>query len=186
MNASALSIVGDVLGRFHPLVLHLPIGLLAGLALLEIRAFVTRTATPRSVFGFVAAAGALFAIASAATGGATLPKSIENSIGLTSSIVAIAAAASPPSAGRQPLQNRAFGGSDQSLGARVEIVVFEIEGRDQVFVHRSNGFQAQPVTVGARSGGRVEIVDKIKPGAVIATRGAFVLKSQLGASEEEE
>ncbi len=68
MNSSALSIVGDVFGRFHPLVLHLPIGLLAGLALLELRAFVTRTATPRSMFRFVAAASALFAIASAGTG----------------------------------------------------------------------------------------------------------------------
>ena len=67
-----------------------------------------------------------------------------------------------------------------------EEAVQQIEGRDQVFVRRPNGFQAQPVTVGARSGGRVEIVDGLESGAVIATRGAFLLKSQLGASEEEE
>lgn len=77
---------------------------------------------------------------------------------------------------------------DAPGGGRIvvpEEAVQQIEGRDQVFVRRPNGFQAQPVTVGARSGGRVEIVDGLEPGAVIATRGAFVLKSQLGASEEE-
>lgn len=66
-----------------------------------------------------------------------------------------------------------------------EEAIQQIEGRDQVFVRRPNGFQAQAITVGARSGGRAEIVGGLQPGAVIATRGAFVLKSQLGASEEE-
>ena len=73
-------------------------------------------------------------------------------------------------------------------GGRVvvpEDAIQSVEGRDVVFVRNAKGFQAQPVTVGPRSGGRAEILDGLAPGAVIATRGAFVLKSQLGASEEE-
>ena len=61
-----------------------------------------------------------------------------------------------------------------------------IEGRDAVFVRVANGFQATPVTVGTRSGGRVEILSGLKPGSVIVTAGAFALKSQLGARAEEE
>ncbi len=63
--------------------------------------------------------------------------------------------------------------------------VQSVEGRDVVFVQVSGGFQATPVTAGQRSGGRIEILGGLKPGAVIATEGAFVLKSQLGASEAE-
>lgn len=66
-----------------------------------------------------------------------------------------------------------------------EEAIQSVEGRDVVFVRNAKGFQAQPVTVGGRSGGRAEILDGLTPGAVIAARGAFVLKSQLGASEEE-
>ena len=66
-----------------------------------------------------------------------------------------------------------------------EDAIQSVEGRDVVFVRNARGFQAQAVTVGARSGGRAEIINGLASGAVIATRGAFVLKSQLGASEEE-
>lgn len=66
-----------------------------------------------------------------------------------------------------------------------EGAVQSVEGRDVVFVQVRGGFQATPVTVGERSGGRIEILEGLKPGAVIATEGAFVLKSQLGASEAE-
>ena len=60
-----------------------------------------------------------------------------------------------------------------------------VEGRTVVFVQVKGGFQATPVTVGTRSGGRVEIIDGLKPGVVVVTTGAFALKSQLGASEAE-
>ncbi len=73
-------------------------------------------------------------------------------------------------------------------GSRIvlpEAAVQSVEGRDVVFVRQTNGFQAVPVTVGGRSGGRAEILDGLKPGAVVVTNGAFVLKSQLGASEAE-
>jgi membrane fusion protein, heavy metal efflux system len=75
-----------------------------------------------------------------------------------------------------------------ATGNRIVIpegAVQSVEGRDVVFVQVNGGFQATPVTVGERSGGRIEILGGIKPGTVIATEGAFVLKSQLGASEAE-
>ena len=91
-------------------------------------------------------------------------------------------------------------GLAQGQGVRVRIVprgtvsnrivlpegaVQSVEGRDIVFVAARGGFQAVPVTVGARSAGRVEIVAGLRPGLSVVTSGAFVLKSQLGASEAE-
>lgn len=66
-----------------------------------------------------------------------------------------------------------------------EEAVQQVEGRDVVFVQTEGGFQAVPVSVGQRSGGRVEILQGLRPGFVVVTQGAFVLKSQLGASEAE-
>lgn len=66
-----------------------------------------------------------------------------------------------------------------------EEAVQQVEGRDVVFVQVEGGFQAAPVTVGSRSGGRVEIAEGLRPGLVVVTTGAFLLKSQLGASEAE-
>ena len=61
------------------------------------------------------------------------------------------------------------------------------EGRDIVFVQVRNGFQATPVKIGQRSAGRVEIVEGLEAGAVVATTNAFLLKAELGkgAGEEE-
>ena len=66
-----------------------------------------------------------------------------------------------------------------------EEAVQQVEGRDVVFVQTRGGFQAVPVSVGQRSGGRVEILEGLRSGLVVVTQGAFVLKSQLGASEAE-
>lgn len=66
-----------------------------------------------------------------------------------------------------------------------EEAVQQIEGRDIVFVQAKGGFQAVPVSVGSRSGGRVEILEGVQAGQVVVTDGAFVLKSQLGAGEAE-
>lgn len=62
-----------------------------------------------------------------------------------------------------------------------------LEGRDIVLVRTQKGFRAQKVTIGQRSAGRVEIVSGLKPGEMIATRNAFLLKAELGkgAGEEE-
>lgn len=96
--------------------------------------------------------------------------------------------------------NGAPGGLTQGQAVRVRITprgsptnrivlpeeaVQQIEGRDMVFVQVNGGFQAVPVSVGDRSGGRIEILQGLRPGQTVVTQGAFVLKSQLGASEAE-
>jgi cobalt-zinc-cadmium efflux system membrane fusion protein len=66
-----------------------------------------------------------------------------------------------------------------------EEAVQSFDGSDVVFVQQAKGFQAIPVTAGARSGGRIEIVGGLKPGAVVATTGAFLLKAEVGKGEAE-
>lgn len=57
--------------------------------------------------------------------------------------------------------------------------VQEFEGRDVVFEQVRGGFQARPVTVGDRSAGMVTIVAGLRPGTVIATTNAILLKAEL-------
>jgi cobalt-zinc-cadmium efflux system membrane fusion protein len=64
-----------------------------------------------------------------------------------------------------------------------EEAVQQVESRDVVFVQAAGGFQAVPVSVGSRSNGRVEILEGLRAGQTVVVDGAFVLKSQLGASE---
>ncbi|CAL8973898.1 MULTISPECIES: efflux RND transporter periplasmic adaptor subunit [Rhodoplanes] len=78
------------------------------------------------------------------------------------------------------------GGPVGSAMVLPEEAVQQVEGRDSVFVQAQGGFQAVPVTVGRRASGRAEIVEGLRPGQTVVTRGAFVLKSQLEASEVEE
>lgn len=67
-----------------------------------------------------------------------------------------------------------------------EDAVQVVEGRDAVFVRTPKGFRVQPVTVGQRTAGRVQIVEGLRGGESIATRNAFLLKAELGKSAEEE
>ena len=76
-------------------------------------------------------------------------------------------------------------GSQQTGIILPEEAVQQIEGRDMVFVQTKGGFQAVPVSVGSRSNGRIEILNGLRAGQTAVTQGAFVLKSQLGASEAE-
>src|SRR3546814_20972821 len=55
-----------------------------------------------------------------------------------------------------------------------------LEGRDVVLVRTKHGFRARNVTIGQRSAGRVEISSGLKPGDMIATKNAFLLKDDLG------
>jgi cobalt-zinc-cadmium efflux system membrane fusion protein len=64
-----------------------------------------------------------------------------------------------------------------------EEAVQSVEGRD--VVQTPKGFLATKVTIGQRGGGRVEIVAGLKPGQTVATRGAFLLKAELGKGEAE-
>ena len=95
--------------------------------------------------------------------------------------------------------NGAPGGLTQGQAVRVRITprgsrereiilpeqaVQQIDGKDMVFVQVKDGFQAIPVSVGSRSGGRVEVLDGLRVGQSVVTEGAFILKSQLGTSQE--
>lgn len=71
-----------------------------------------------------------------------------------------------------------------SIGVPEEAVQ-SVEGRDVVFVKTAKGFQATNVTTGQRSAGRIEIVEGLKSGSVIATKGAFLLKAEIGKGEAE-
>ncbi len=75
----------------------------------------------------------------------------------------------------------------QSAGQIVlpEEAVQTVGGRDVVFVQVGGGFQAMPVTIGGRTGGRVEIAAGLRPGLRVVTQGAFLIKAQLGAGEAE-
>jgi cobalt-zinc-cadmium efflux system membrane fusion protein len=99
------------------------------------------------------------------------------------------------------LQPQGIGGLTQGQGLRVRIrprgsatgnvialpeeAVQTFEGRDVVFVRTEKGFQATNVVTGKRGGGRIEIIDGLKPGVVVATKGAFLLKAELGKGEAE-
>ncbi|HUE64082.1 MAG TPA: efflux RND transporter periplasmic adaptor subunit [Rhizomicrobium sp.] len=54
-----------------------------------------------------------------------------------------------------------------------------LDGRDIVFVRTAKGFDARPVTVGARSAGHAAIVSGLRTGETIATTNAFFLKAEL-------
>lgn len=77
------------------------------------------------------------------------------------------------------------GAAGSTLIALPEEAVQTVEGREVVFVKTAKGFQTTTVVTGKRGGGRIEIVDGVKPGAVIATKGAFLLKAEIGKGEAE-
>jgi cobalt-zinc-cadmium efflux system membrane fusion protein len=77
------------------------------------------------------------------------------------------------------------GGGDSALIALPEEAVQTVEGKEVVFVKTAKGFQATTVVTGTRGGGRIEIVDGLEAGAVVVTKGAFMLKAELGKGEAE-
>lgn len=77
------------------------------------------------------------------------------------------------------------GGGDRALIALPEEAVQTLEGKEVVFVKTAKGFQATTVVTGKRGGSRIEIVDGIEPGSTIVTKGAFMLKAELGKGEAE-
>ena len=63
-----------------------------------------------------------------------------------------------------------------------EEAVQQIEGSDMVFVQVKGGFQAVPVSVGSRSGGRIEILDGLRAGQIGRHRGR--IRPQVAARRE--
>jgi cobalt-zinc-cadmium efflux system membrane fusion protein len=66
-----------------------------------------------------------------------------------------------------------------------EDAVQAVEGRNVVFVRGPKGFLATEVVIGERSGGRIEITSGLPAGSIVATKGAFLLKAELGKGEAE-
>lgn len=67
-----------------------------------------------------------------------------------------------------------------------EDAVQNIEGRDVLFVRTKEGFKAQPVLVGLRSGGVAQIVSGVSAGEQVATRNAFLIKADMIKSAKDE
>jgi cobalt-zinc-cadmium efflux system membrane fusion protein len=77
--------------------------------------------------------------------------------------------------------------NDRGGGMAVpEDAVQSLDGRDILFVRTRDGFRAQPVLVGARTGGLAQILSGVKPGDRVATRNAFLLKAESKKGAEEE
>lgn len=60
-----------------------------------------------------------------------------------------------------------------------------IEGKSVVFVKVADGFQVQPVTVGAGDGKMVEIIQGLNAGAEYVATGSFVVKAEQGKGSAE-
>jgi membrane fusion protein, heavy metal efflux system len=61
--------------------------------------------------------------------------------------------------------------------------VQRLEGRDVVFVPEPEGFRARPVEVGRRSAALVEVRAGLAAGDRYVTKGAFLLKAEIGKNE---
>ncbi len=114
--------------------------------------------------------------------------SVTPSVNVETRTATVVLALSSPS-GLQPgqlVQARLTPKTGRGVGIAVpEDAVQQVEGAPVVFVRTTSGFRAQPVTLGQRSNGRVEILQGLTAGQQIATRGAFLLKAELGKAEAE-
>ncbi|MCE6976412.1 efflux RND transporter periplasmic adaptor subunit [Pseudomonas frederiksbergensis] len=75
--------------------------------------------------------------------------------------------------------------SRQANVAVPEIAIQTVEDKPTVFVRTDDGFKAQPVELGSRAAGQVEITQGLEPGVQVAAAGSFVLKSELGKAAAE-
>jgi cobalt-zinc-cadmium efflux system membrane fusion protein len=67
-----------------------------------------------------------------------------------------------------------------------EDAVQNIDGRDVLFVRSKEGFRAQQVRVGIRSGGTAQILAGVEAGTPVATQNAFLIKADMIKSAEAE
>lgn len=87
----------------------------------------------------------------------------------------------------QLVQARIFASGDANQGGVMvpQDAVQTLGDRTVVFVRTRQGFKAQTVQTGARSGGLVAIVAGLAAGTPIATTNAFLLKAELGKESAE-
>jgi len=61
-----------------------------------------------------------------------------------------------------------------------EAAVQDVNGKPMVFLNRGPGsFHPREVTVGAKSGGRVQVLSGLKAGDSVVVNGAYLLKTQM-------
>ncbi|MGH8330341.1 MAG: efflux RND transporter periplasmic adaptor subunit [Pseudomonas sp.] len=75
--------------------------------------------------------------------------------------------------------------SRQAKVAVPETAIQTVEDKPTVFVRTDDGFKAQPVELGSRAAGLVEVTQGLEPGMQVAAAGSFVLKSELGKASAE-
>lgn len=73
----------------------------------------------------------------------------------------------------------------QARVAVPETAIQTVEDKPSVFVRTEDGFKAQPVVLGSRAAGQVEIIQGLAAGAQVAATGSFILKSELGKASAE-
>lgn len=66
-----------------------------------------------------------------------------------------------------------------------DTAVQTVEDKPTVFVRTDDGFKAQPVVIGSRAPGLIEITEGLEHGVQVATVGSFILKSELGKASAE-
>ena len=66
-----------------------------------------------------------------------------------------------------------------------EAAIQTVEDKPTVFVRTDDGFKAQPVELGSRAAGLVEVTQGLESGVQVASAGSFVLKSELGKASAE-
>ncbi len=60
-----------------------------------------------------------------------------------------------------------------------------LEGSDVVFLHHGNDYEAQPVQLGRRSGGYVEIISGLTGGEIYVSENSFIIKADIGKAGAE-
>jgi cobalt-zinc-cadmium efflux system membrane fusion protein len=75
-----------------------------------------------------------------------------------------------------------YGRGEAAVAVPFEAVQ-RLEGREVVFVPEAEGFRALPVEVGRRGATLLEIRSGLKPGERFVTKGAFLLKAEIGKND---
>lgn len=74
-------------------------------------------------------------------------------------------------------------GRGEKVLAVPESAVTLVQGIPNVFVEEAGGFEARPVELAERSGGKVVIKSGVKPGELVVTEGTYALKARLLKSQ---
>jgi cobalt-zinc-cadmium efflux system membrane fusion protein len=101
--------------------------------------------------------------------------------------VNVRVALDPPATGALVPGEFVTGVVERGRGEAAVVVPYDavqrLEGREVIFVPEAEGFRAVPVTVGRRSATRLEIRDGLTSGARYVSKGAFLLKAEIGKNE---